>query len=467
MEYLSIQEIIFAIDGKLIIKSENNGYNDICTDTRKVSNGNIFIALKGENFNGNEYVLEAIQKGAALCIIDEIKFKEDDVNNQVSIILVSDTKKALLKLSGYYRSKLRAKVIAITGSTGKTSTKDLVSAALSSKYKVYKTQGNFNNEIGLPLTIFKLDNSIDVAILEMGMSNLGEIHNMAEAARPDIALITNIGLSHIENLKTKENILKAKLEICDFFNDKSTLILNGENDMLNSIDISKFEVLKVGIGYGEFLRALNIKLNENSVEFDIMSNKLDNLSSEIKTYRFSVDIPGTHTVLNALLAIATGIKLNMSYEELQKGLNNLETTAMRLDIIKKEKFTIINDCYNASPDSMKAAIDVLCNLKVKRKIVLLGTMKELGDESYNAHKEVGAYALEKAVDLVITLGEYSNAFKEGVEKTNYISSTIFKTFDTYDNTINYLKNNLKEGDAILIKASRTMKFETIVNELLI
>lgn len=246
MENIKLEEIIKAVNGELVITGEKDEYNSVSTDTRKIEKGDIFIALKGENFNGNNFVEMAIEKGAALCIVSEINFSEGKVSKSSYVIKVENTNKALLDLAKYYRSKLDIKVVAITGSTGKTSTKDLVAAVLSEKYKVFKTEGNFNNEIGLPLMIFKLDKSYDIAVLEMGMNHFNEIHNMAEAAKPDIAIITNIGISHIENLGSRENILKAKLEITDFFCKDSILIINGDDDLLSNFESDKFKVYKIG-----------------------------------------------------------------------------------------------------------------------------------------------------------------------------------------------------------------------------
>jgi UDP-N-acetylmuramoyl-tripeptide--D-alanyl-D-alanine ligase len=225
MEKLTLNEIIDAVKGNVVKNGEERQFTAVSTDTRTILKDSIFIALKGANFNGNDYAAQASMKGAAVCVVDEITFNLKDIEGRCTVIKVEDGKAALMNLAKYYRSKLMIRVIGITGSTGKTSTKDLVAAVLSSKYKVFKTKGNFNNEIGLPLMIFNLNNTYDAAVLEMGMSNFGEIHNLANIARPDVAIITNIGVSHIEYLKTRENILKAKMEITDFFNHDNILII--------------------------------------------------------------------------------------------------------------------------------------------------------------------------------------------------------------------------------------------------
>lgn len=447
MENLSFNEILEAVNGRYL---EYNGERKITyveTDTRKIKEGALFIALKGENFNGNKFADVALENGASAVIIDEIAFDVLKTKGLGNIIIVEDTRKALLDLAAYYRRKLDIKVVGITGSTGKTSTKDLVAAALSSKYKVFKTKGNFNNEIGVPLMIFSLDNSYDIAVLEMGMSNLGEIERLAKAGKPDIAVITNIGMSHIENLKTRDNILKAKMEITTGFNKENVLIVNGENDLLKTISEKDYEVIKIGANSDDYnIKAENIKIGEESVEFTVDKSL------------FSIDQLGYHSVLNGLLAIAVGRKLGLNDKEINEGFKNIEATSMRLDVKEKDNNIIINDTYNASPDSMKAGIDVLMNLKKPYNILVVGDMRELGDESYNAHRSVGEYAREKGVNLLLTTGEYSKAYKDGFGKNTLV-------FEDKLSIANYIKA-LDKNYAALVKASRGSKFEEIVNNLI-
>lgn len=456
MELIKLNDLVEALNGKLYVEGSVKSFDKVSIDTRKIEPKSIFIALKGDNFNGNDYIEVASEKGAALCIVDEIKFDTKNLKPEVSVLKVIDTRKALLDLAEFYRSKLNIRVIGITGSTGKTSTKDMTYAILSEKFKVYKTQGNYNNEVGLPLTIFNLDNSYDIAVLEMGMSSFGEIHNMAKAARPDIAMITNIGMSHIENLKTRENILKAKLEITDYFSSSNTLVINEDNDMLATISEAPkaCKVIKTGTNNLANISADNIVLNENSISFDIYEE------NNLVFKGFKISVPGKHNVLNALLAITAGKLLEMSYSDMQKGIKKLDMTSMRLDIVKGDKFTIIDDCYNASPDSMKAAIDVLKNIKGNRKIAVLGSMKELGEESYSVHSEIGKYAKENSVDVLITLGEFSTAYKEG-----FNSSENYNSFKNTEEAVEFLKEFIEKDDIILVKASRSMRLEEIVKQL--
>lgn len=456
MELITLADITEALQGELYVKGSVCSFNKVSTDTRKIEPESIFIALKGDNFNGNDYVETASEKGAALCIVDEIKFDAENLKPELSVLKVVDTRKALLDLAEFYKSKLNIKVIGITGSTGKTSTKDMTYAILKEKFKVYKTQGNFNNEVGLPLTIFNLDKSYDIAVLEMGMSHFGEIHKMAKAARPDIALITNIGMSHIENLKTRENILKAKLEITDYFSSSNTLVINSDNDILSAFKEAPkgCSIIKTGTKEPADIVAENIVLKEDNISFDIYEGK------KLVFKAFKINVPGKHNVQNALLSIAAGKLMGVNYNEMQKGIEKLDRTSMRLDIVKGDKFTIIDDCYNASPDSMKAAIDVLKNMKGKRKIAVLGSMREIGERSYSVHREIGEYAKENSLDILITIGEFSDAYKDG-----FSSSENFYSFDNSEEIIRFLKEFIEKDDIILVKASRAMKLEEIVKQL--
>lgn len=447
---LTFLEIVEAIKGEILVSSNNNNFNSLCIDTRKIEKDNIFLAINGENFNGNKYVKDAFEKGASIAIIDEVLFDIKELEGKGTIIKVNNTCDALLSLANYYRKKLGIKVVGVTGSTGKTSTKDLIAALLSDKYKVFKTKGNFNNQIGLPLMILELDSSYDVAVLEMGMSDLGEIHVLAKTALPDIGVITNIGLSHIENLKTRENILKAKMEIVDFFNKDNELIVTGEDSKLKNIKSECYKITKIGYNHEYEVYATNIILKEEEIEFEANLNG--------KSHKFNLPMAGKHNVLNAMLAIGVASKLGVTFESMEKGIANLEATSMRLELIKKDKFTIINDCYNASPDSMKSSLDVLNTYESGRKIAILGTMNELGHEAFRAHKEIGEYASDK-VDKLVVIGDYKNSFKEGFNGED------IEIYDTKEEFISNVKTLVKENDILLVKASRGMKFEDIVNSI--
>lgn len=447
---MTFDELLNAIDGEVIVKGNNSNFNKLCIDTRKIEKDNVYLAIKGANFNGNDFAIKALEAGASIVIVDELNFNLNDIKENGNVIKVKNTREALLNLAKFYREKLGLKVIGVTGSTGKTSTKDLIAALLSAKYRVFKTKGNFNNDIGLPLMILELTSDIDVAVLEMGMSSLGEIELLAKVAKPDIGVITNVGLSHIENLKTQENILKAKMEITTFFGKDNVLIVNGEDELLKNISSDVFKVKKIGYNHEYDVYASNIILREEETEF------LAHAFGEEAV--FNLPMAGKHNVLNTMLAIEVSKSLNVSFEDMVRGVENLEATSMRLQVIKKQGLTIINDCYNASPDSMRSSLDVLSAYKNNRKIAILGDMYELGDESEKSHFEVGRYAKDK-VDTLIVIGKYIKNFKDGFNNDNIIM------YNTKEECIKELENIIKLDDVVLVKASRGVKLEDVVKKL--
>ncbi len=448
---LNLQEIVKATKGTLLKEADVKEIKAVSTDTRKIEEGTMFIALKGENFNGNNYVLDAFNKGAKIAIVDEVKCDLNELKEDVALIKVQNTGRALMDLAKFYREKLGLKVVGITGSAGKTSTKDLVAAVLSDKYKVFKTKGNFNNEIGLPLMILELDSTYDVAILEMGMRGLGQIKELAEIASPDLGIITNIGISHIEILKTRENILKAKMEIATFFDKNNTLVVCGNDDFLGALPEAQYKIVKTGVGENFEIGAKNIALEELSSKFTVYDGE--------KEEEFSLDMPGEHNISNLMLGIAIAKELGVSFEEMKRGLKNIEATSMRLELIKKDGFSILNDCYNSSPVAVKSAIDVMKNIEGKRRIAVLGTMRELGHKSEEAHMEIGKYAKENGIEKVLCFGDFSENIKEGYGE----GCTVY---ENKEELIKDLLNIICEGDIILVKASRSLKFEEITKALL-
>ncbi|EOU1110241.1 UDP-N-acetylmuramoyl-tripeptide--D-alanyl-D-alanine ligase [Clostridium perfringens] len=448
---LNLQEIVKATKGALLKEAYVKEIKAVSTDTRKIEEGTMFIALKGENFNGNNYVLEAFNKGAKIAIVDEVKCDLNELKEDVALIKVQNTRRALMDLAKFYREKLGLKVVGITGSAGKTSTKDLVAAVLSDKYKVFKTKGNFNNEIGLPLMILELDSTYDVAILEMGMRGLGQIKELAEIASPDLGIITNIGISHIEILKTRENILKAKMEIATFFDKNNTLVVCGNDDFLGALPNAEYKIVKTGVGENFKIGAKNIALEELSSKFTVYDGE--------KEEEFSLDMPGEHNISNLMLGIAIAKELGVSFEEMKRGLKNIEATSMRLELIKKDGFSILNDCYNSSPVAVKSAIDVMKNIEGKRRIAVLGTMRELGHKSEEAHEEIGKYSKENGIEKVLCFGDFSKNIKEGYGE----GCTVY---ENKEELIKDLLNIICDGDIILVKASRSLKFEEITKALL-
>ena len=449
MEF-SFEELVRALEGTVVVNNDNKNFKGTCIDNRKVTEDCIFFAIKGERFNANNVAIDVLEKGASIAVVDEVNFKKEDAEGKGIVIKVDNTVKAMLKLANFYRRKLNLKVIGVTGSCGKTSTKDLIAAVLSTKYNVFKTEGNFNSEIGLPLMILQLTSEHDVAVLEMGMSDLGEIKRLAKAAEPDMAAITNIGLSHLENLKTQDNILKAKMEITEYFTKDNILVVNAEDERLKKLNSTDYKIEKIGYNHEYDVYASNIILREDSVKFTA------NCGND--KYDFELPMAGKHNVLNMMLAIDIARNLNVSLKEMNDGLANLKATSMRLEVEKTDKITIINDCYNASPDSMKSSIEVLMTKAAMRRVAILGDMYELGDEAKRAHFEVGEYARDK-VDLLIVIGEHINNFKDGFKNDNIIM------YNTKEECIKELKSIVKKDDVVLVKASRGVKLEDVVKKL--
>ncbi|MDR2940119.1 MAG: UDP-N-acetylmuramoyl-tripeptide--D-alanyl-D-alanine ligase [Clostridiales bacterium] len=457
---LSIQEIIDAVSGELIFNpSTKNSFLDIKVsgveiDSRKCLQGKLFIAIRGENFDGHSFIEGAFDKGAVCCI------SEKYINISRPYIKVADTKEALLLLAGYYRRLFGIKVVAITGSSGKTTTKDMVAAVLSQKYNTLKTSGNFNNEIGLPLTIFKINPDTEVCVLEMGMNHFGEIHNLSKVAAPDIALITNIGVSHIENLGSRKGILKAKTEIFDYMGSSGEKILCGDDDMLKTLPGQNI------IFYGS-------NSDNNFYAANIIYNGLDGVTFDINSGSNSFNVclkkPGKHMVLNALAASAVGAALGLSNEQIKNGLESFEASDMRMEVIKSAGYTILNDVYNANPDSMKAALDVLSHAP-GRKICILGDMLELGSQSPPLHNEVGEYAYNSGIDIIISVGDKAYNIYEGAAKLIVVSDTENQRaiyFEGAGALFENLNKILQKDDTILVKASRGMHFEEIVENILL
>lgn len=447
MELITRKFIEESINGTVLKKGKSDIFKDVVIDSRKVTKGSIFFALSGENVDGNSYVEKASKNGASLCIIDKVSFNESEISEETTIILVKDSVIAIGILASRYREMLGVRVIGITGSCGKTSTKDLVGSVLSQKYKIIKTEGNFNNHLGVPLMIFKLDKNTEIAILEMGMSAPNEIDYLQKIAKPEVAIITNIGVSHIENFENQKGIYDAKLEITNGFNKENTLIINGYDEILSTFSSNKFKVLNTKNSF----EVKDVVLGDSKISFNI---KYDG-----KAENFEVDSPGKHTLYNALLAIATGIIFDVDFESINKGLKNILKTSSRLDIKEILGIKVIDDSYNASPDSMKSALDVLNLQSGKRKFAILGTMNELGSNTGKYSKEIGEYASKiKGINLLV-YSDYSKEYEEGFKGEKFIS------FNSKEDIVKYIKKNVKKEDVILVKASRSHKFEEIVQEI--
>lgn len=452
MEWLGIDEILHACGATPFNCNKVAGISGITTDSRKLQQGDMFIALKGEKFDGHEYAEAAIKNGATL-VLTQQKLKDD-----IPYILVADTMQALHKLAKHYKSKFDIPFVAITGSSGKTTTKDMIASVLSEKYNVLKTEGNFNNAIGLPITLFRLEKKHEICVVEMGMSSLGEIEALAEIVRPNVGVITNVGTAHIEKLQSRENILKAKTEMFTYFNSSNTAIINGDNDMLQKLDNKAYKIISYGLESNNQCKAENvIEKGEAGIDFDMVYQGLREF--------YQVPMPGIHNVYNALSAICVAKIYGLDKNQINAGLAKFKPSKMRMEIFQGILNTkVINDVYNANPDSMMAAINVLASMEAAgRKICILGDMFELGEFAEAEHRKIGRFAMEKGIDLLLAVGKMASETIKGASMAG--TNQQLYCFDSNEEVINNLKAIIKQQDMILIKGSRGMNMENIVESL--
>ncbi len=418
----------------------------ISTDSRDVDEATLFIALKGERFDANDFVTDVLSKGVKAVVCSRYE------GNDERVILVEDTGKALLDIAAGYRQNFNIPFVALTGSVGKTTTKGMIYSVLSEKFNTLRTEGNLNNEIGVPKTLFRLEKHHQAAVIEMGMNHFGEISRLSKTVCPDIGVITNVGTAHIENLGSRNGILKAKSEILDGMKKGSPLVINGDSDILNKVSAADFNVIRFGLDGGD-ITAENIDPTALGSGFTVTYKN--------EKVRAFVPSQGIHNVYNGLCAIAVGLLLGISLEECVKGLRNFAPEGMRQKITSVKSMVFIEDCYNANLDSMCAALETLKSLKIKRTVAVLGDMLELGDFSKEAHQRVGEKAFETECDLVVTFGEAAkNITNSFIEKGG-----LAKAFEDKKELTEYLRKNLKDGDTVLFKGSRGMKMEEIFTSL--
>lgn len=444
MEKLTTTEIAKAVFGKVNIEKEVYGCE---IDNRRVQPQSLFICIKGERFDGHDFAESAVEEGAVAVMCE----KELNLPENIAQIIVSDTSKAFLQFANYYRRKFDIPFVGVTGSVGKTTVKDMIHALLSQKNKTLKTEGNLNNQIGLPRTLMELDKTYDYAVIEMGMNHRGEISTLSLISQVDIAVINNIGTSHIGNLGSKENIMKAKLEILDGMKKGSTLILNGDDELLSKYKNEEYKVVFFGIDNEKAAyTAKNIKFEDEYTSYTLCS----------KQGEFEIKLPafGKHGVLNSLAAFSVISELGLNISDYKDGLENFLSTGMREKHIKIGDIMFIEDCYNASPDSVRAAINTLNSKKNHRKIFVFGDMLELGQMSKQAHIDVGIQAAKMDIDMVLCLGVYSELTARSAKENGV---KIAKSFDSKTKLAEYLYDNLQRGDVVTFKASRGIKIEQV------
>ncbi|MBR1740040.1 MAG: UDP-N-acetylmuramoyl-tripeptide--D-alanyl-D-alanine ligase [Ruminococcus sp.] len=450
MEKIKLLDLIRAVRGSYGYPADCD-ITGISTDTRTIENGSVFIAIKGENFDGHDYVLKAMEAGAAACITERAV-------EGARCIVVDSSRQALLDAAGYYRSRFSIPVIGVTGSVGKTTTKDMTALVAAQKYKTLKTQGNLNNEIGMPKTLLGLDSSYGAAVIEMGMNHKGEISRMSMSCKPDVCMITNIGVSHIENLGSREGILEAKLEILDGAASGAPLILCRDDKLLSKVELYGRRAVYYSYNKKDCdVYASNVNASEKRVSF-----KINYKGGSIDAV---INCPGEHNVRNALAAFCAGMEIGVEPEDIVKGLAQFKPEGMRQNVVEKDGVTYILDCYNAAPDSMKAGLTVLGQAKTEgKRYCVLGDMLELGKSSAKYHRTVGESVPVSKCDELLCFGSESVNYIEGAADKGFDRENA-KHFDSREELAGYLKGRLKAGDCVLIKGSRGMKLEEVYEAL--
>lgn len=427
------------------VNSENI-INRVSIDSRDVDLHTLFFAIKGDRFDGHDFVTDMANKGVGAVVCHK------EVECSAPVIYVEDTKKAFLDFAEYYRSSIDGLlVVGLTGSVGKTTTKEMIACVLETGGETLKTEGNLNNEIGVPKTLFRLKDTTKNAVIEMGMDGAGQISVLTKCAKPDCAVITNIGISHIENLGSRDGILNAKLEILKGLKKGSPLFLNGDNDKLSTVKTDDYKVIFFGIENKNCdVLAENVKEIGLTTEFTAVRGNVKQ--------KIIIPTVGIHNVYDALAAFAVGTEYGISPENIAKGLTNYVPSGMRQRINELGGITFIEDCYNASPDSQKAGLNTLCKIAKHRKIAVLGDMLELGSYSETAHRNVGKYAFENKIDILYTYGMQSKFMADEARHSGL--SEVYDFTDKEELT-NSLLSELKTGDTVLFKASRGMKLEEV------
>lgn len=464
MQAITAYDIAKAASGVLMTGNGDVPVTGMTLDSRCVKPGDLFVAIPGERCDGHDFAAKAIEDGCSAVLISS---RRDEaavaaLKNGAALIKVADTQQALLDLAEWYLSQFPALIrIGVTGSVGKTGTKEMLRRIFEEKYRTICTEGNHNNLLGMPMTALHVDADTEAAIFEMGMDCFGEVHAMAKVARPQAGLITNIGVSHMESLGSRENIRKAKLEMTDFFDSNCTLILNRDNDLLADFldHVADRTAYKIVTGGRTEPRTDEDLIIEDLEDFgaDGISFVLRRGGNPGETQRFRLPLPGKHNACNASLAVAAGFAFGISMKEAAAGLEKLKEADKRLRVQQAGQILLIDDTYNASPDSMRAGLDVLASLAAKRKIALLGDMLDLGSDTDRFHKEVGEYAAARGVSVLWTLGEKARFMAEGAAESN--PGAEVRHFSDREEMKTQLQALVKEGDAVLVKGSRAMAME--------
>lgn len=449
---LSLDEIVKATKGKLLLNN-NKEVEYISTSSKDIKENTLFIPIKGEKYDGHAFLEDAYNNGCRIFLIDK---NHEFYKKDISLIEVNDTLLALGSLARFYLDKFNVDLIGVTGSVGKTSTRDIIYSVLNEKYKTLKNELNYNNEIGIPKTLFNLDYSYEKAVIEMGLDRKGDISYFKTIAPLKVAVISNIGLSHIANFENQEGIFHAKMEIAEHFNKENTLIVNGDDKFLKTLKDRKLPYNLLTYGFDE----------DNTiycVSYEIVNGKINfKVNFKNKVYDYTIPSIAKHNIYNAMAAILIGNLYNLTYEEIKKGLENVSFTEGRLTIINKKDITIINDCYNASLDSIISALNVLSTFKT-RKVAILGDVLETGSYEEEIHKNIGKSIIGNT-DILILVGNSIKYTYDEVIKNNFNKDNIY-VFNTYEDVIKNIDNIIKKGDTILLKASHGIKLSNVVEYL--
>jgi UDP-N-acetylmuramoyl-tripeptide--D-alanyl-D-alanine ligase len=443
MKPMLLSQAARAVQGRMT--GPDTGFEGAGIDSRSIGKGQLFVAIKGPRFDGHDFLKQAEKAGAAAAMIAE----DCGYDGKMPVIRVGDTLEGLQRLAGYYRDLFNLKMAAITGSNGKTSTKEMLAAVLGARYRVLKNTGNLNNQYGIPLSLFQLETDHQAAVMELGMSGFGEIAVLARLVKPQVGVITNAGEGHTEFLKNAENVAKAKTELLQMLPAEGRAVINFDDRLLKShISESQAPVVGFSLEQGSDYRPGDVKVNELGISFTLNGTG------------FSLPVLGIHNVYNALAAVAAGEAMGVGLKEAAEALRGFKPAAMRLEVMDLGKFKLLNDAYNANPQSMKAALEVLGSLRASRKVAILGDMKELGEISPARHFQSGELAGSKA-DLVVAAGPNARDIFEGAKR----SGADARHFGTTEDLVHSLPELVTAGDLILVKASRSMHFELVVEAL--
>lgn len=451
MAAFTLQEVEKATGGRLLYPVvDDSVFSQVETDTRAITEGALFVALKGETFDGHDYVLQAKERGAAGAVVaeDRPEYKQEGF----AVVIVTDTRKAYQDLARFHRRRFSIPVIAVTGSVGKTSTRSMIAAVLSQKYRVLQTEKNFNNEIGLPKTLLQLTPEHEACVVEMGMRGLGQIAELAAIAEPDIGVVTNVGKSHIELLGSQDNIARAKSELVRALSEDGVAILNQDDSYVAAMaDLCRGKVVGYGIESNAAIRASRVICSEKGLRFACRC--FDQVMD------IHMPLIGSHNVYNALAAIAVGRVLGLTEHQLQKGLSEYRGMPMRQELIHLGEYTFINDAYNANPASMSEALKSLALLTKGRKIAVLGGMLELGDWTVWEHEKIGAEAVELGLDALITMGSPASYIADAARKNGL--GAVYTAQD-HAGAADCLRQIIQPGDTVLLKGSRGFAMEKIL-----